>query len=61
VKLNPGAPTVRQFLVRCHLRLGERAQAQKELDTLMAMNPPQAETLRRWFHELLRQAGRNGK
>ncbi len=58
LELNPGGSTVRQFLVMCHLRLGERAQAQKEFDTLVAMNPPQAEMLRRWFAGALRQAGR---
>ena len=52
LELNPGGLTVRQFLVACHLRLGERAQAQKEFDTLVAMNPPQAEMLRRWFAEV---------
>jgi hypothetical protein len=49
---------VRQFLVVCHLRLGERAQAQKEFETLVAMNPPQSEMLRRWFAEVLRQGGK---
>jgi hypothetical protein len=53
LELNPAGLTVRQFVVLCHLRLGERTQAQKELDTLMAMNPPQAEALRRWFAEVL--------
>ena len=58
LELNPGEPTVRQFLVLCHLRLGERSQAQKEFDMLMAMSPPQSEVLRRWFAELLDQVGR---
>jgi tetratricopeptide (TPR) repeat protein len=58
LELSPGQASVRQFLVLCHLRLGERAAAQKEFDTLVAMNPPQAEMLRRWFAEMLRQAGR---
>ncbi len=57
LELNPAAPTVRQFRVLCHLRLGERAQAQKEFDTLVAINPRQSETLRRWFAETLHQAG----
>ena len=58
LELNPSEPTVRQFLVLCHLRLGERAQAQKEFDTMMAMNPPRPEVLRRWFADVSRQAGR---
>jgi tetratricopeptide (TPR) repeat protein len=57
LELSPGQPTVRQFLVVCHLRLGERAQAQKELDTLVGMSssPSQSEKLRRWFVEVSRQ------
>jgi Flp pilus assembly protein TadD len=53
LELNSAAPSVRKFLVLCHVRLGERAQAHKELDTLVEMYPPKAETLRRWFAEVL--------
>jgi tetratricopeptide (TPR) repeat protein len=56
--LNPAEPTVRQFLVLCHLHRGEPAQAQTEFDTLLAMNPPQPELLRRWFAEAARSAGK---
>jgi tetratricopeptide (TPR) repeat protein len=54
LELNPAELSVRQYLVLCHLRLGERAQAQKDFDTLLAMNPPQPEILRRWFADVSR-------
>jgi tetratricopeptide (TPR) repeat protein len=58
LELGPAELAVRQFLVECHLRLGERAQAQKEMDTLLALNAAQADVLRRWFAELSRQVGK---
>jgi len=56
LELNPAELTVRQFLILCHLRLGERAQAQKEFDTLLAMNPTQPDLLRRWFADVSRMS-----
>jgi tetratricopeptide (TPR) repeat protein len=58
LELNPAEPSVRQFVILCRLRLGDGAQAQREFDTLLAMNPRQAGRLRRWFAEVSRQAGR---
>jgi hypothetical protein len=59
LELNPAEPTVRQFLVLCYLRLGEPAQAQKEFEVLLSMNPNQPEMLRRWFAEMSRHGREN--
>jgi predicted CXXCH cytochrome family protein len=58
LQLNPADWATRQLLVLGHLRLGERAQAEREFDLLLALNPPRPEALRRWFAEELRQASR---
>jgi predicted CXXCH cytochrome family protein len=58
LNLNAAGLATRQLLVLGHLRLGERAQAEREFDLLLALNPPRPEVLRRWFAEELRQASR---
>jgi tetratricopeptide (TPR) repeat protein len=45
---------VRKLFVRCLLRLGDRAAAQRELQTLLAFNPPDREELLRWADLLAR-------
>jgi tetratricopeptide (TPR) repeat protein len=57
LELNPSEPSVRQFLVLCHLRRGERTRAQQEFDTLVAINPSRSDSLRRWFAEVSGSAG----
>ncbi|MCI0459694.1 MAG: tetratricopeptide repeat protein [Gemmataceae bacterium] len=42
---------VRKLLVRCYLELGEKDRARVEFERLLALNPPDSETLRRWFQE----------
>jgi predicted CXXCH cytochrome family protein len=58
LKLNPADPATRQLLVLGHLRSGDRAQAEREFDLLLALNPSRSEGLRRWFAEEMRKAGR---
>jgi hypothetical protein len=54
LKLNAADPGVRWLVVLCHIRLGDKPQAQKEFDTLLGLNPPQTEELRRQFAQLMR-------
>jgi predicted CXXCH cytochrome family protein len=53
-KLHAAEPGTRQLLVVCYLKLGDRPQAQREFDTLMGLNPPDAEKLRAWFAQQMR-------
>jgi Flp pilus assembly protein TadD len=57
VKLNPADPGARQLLILCRLRLGEVAQAERELELLLATGPPQPEMLRAWFAQERSRAG----
>ena len=52
--LHPADAATRQLLVVCYLRQADRTAAQKAFDDLMALNPPQADELRRWFAEQMR-------
>jgi tetratricopeptide (TPR) repeat protein len=56
--LDPVEPAARQLLVLAHLRSGEQVQARREFATMLALHPPQAEELRRWFAEEMRRTGR---
>jgi tetratricopeptide (TPR) repeat protein len=58
LRLNPADLSTRQLVVLSHLRLGQQAEAQKEFDTLLPLNPPQPDVLRRWFAEEMLRAGR---
>lgn len=49
--LQPANPGARQLLVECHLALGRFPQAEEEFSLLMRMQPPGAESLKRWFAE----------
>jgi predicted CXXCH cytochrome family protein len=50
-KLNTASEEIRTLLISCYLRTGQREQARKELETLIAMKPADQEVLRRWFAE----------
>jgi Tfp pilus assembly protein PilF len=52
LRLNPANLDVRKLLIRCEVRLGDRAAARHEFDTLMAFDPPDRDDLRRWFSTL---------
>ena len=49
LRLNPMNLDVRKLLIRCQLRLGDRAGAQGEFDTLKAFDPPDRDDLLQWF------------
>jgi predicted CXXCH cytochrome family protein len=49
--LNPADQAVRQVLITCRLRTGDAEGARKEFETLVALFPDQAASLRRWFEE----------
>jgi hypothetical protein len=51
LRLNPLRAPARLLLIRCHLHGGRQDEARAELDTLLAMQPSEAEALRRWFRE----------
>lgn len=53
--LQAASPQSRQYLVRALLGLGRVAEAEAEFATLMRLDPPDPEGLRRWF------AGERGK
>jgi predicted CXXCH cytochrome family protein len=54
LKLNATEIGARRLLVLGYARLKKPTDAQREFDTLMNLNPPQPEELRRWFGELMR-------
>jgi tetratricopeptide (TPR) repeat protein len=49
--LQPSSPQSRQYLVRALLGLKKIAEAEAEFATLMRMDPPDPDALRRWFTE----------
>jgi len=51
VRLNLAAWDTRKLLVNCLLRLGKKAEAQREFEILLGFEPPDPEALRRWFAE----------
>jgi hypothetical protein len=51
LKLNPFKYSVRKLLVHCYLAMGAKDQAATEFSLLMALDPPDAEALRRWYAE----------
>jgi hypothetical protein len=51
LRLNPTHLGTRQTLVTCCLRTGDQERARKEFETLLALYPADAESLRRWFAE----------
>jgi tetratricopeptide (TPR) repeat protein len=54
LRLNPMNLDVRKLLVRCQLRLGDRAAARGEFDRLMAFDPTDRDELLRWFSPTLK-------
>ncbi len=54
LKLHAAEPGTRHLLVVCRLAQGDRAGAQKEFDTLLALSPPDADKLRQWFAQQVR-------
>ncbi len=52
LKLNALEPGTNRHLVLCHVRLGDRAQAQKAFETLLLLIPAQTDELRRWYAQL---------
>jgi Flp pilus assembly protein TadD len=51
---NPFHLEARQLLVASLLQLGDKAEARSEFDRLLALGPPDADSLRRWFGQQLR-------
>ena len=43
-----------QTIVLCHMRLGDKARASKAFETLLGLNPPKPEELRKWFAQISR-------
>jgi len=52
LRIDPTSVKARLFLVMYHAKHGEPKQARAEFDTLLALKPPNEETLRRWFASL---------
>ena len=53
LRINPAHVRARQILIEALLRAGERDQAQREFEALLAVTPPEREEeLRRWRGEL---------
>jgi tetratricopeptide (TPR) repeat protein len=51
LRLNPADVETRLLLVGCYLRSGNKKQARAEFEKVLALKPPDAEGLRRWFAE----------
>jgi tetratricopeptide (TPR) repeat protein len=51
LRLEPEHVPARLVLVACLIQSGRRAQARAQFEVLMALDPPQADRLRRWFAE----------
>jgi tetratricopeptide (TPR) repeat protein len=49
LRLNPFHSEVRKILIRCHLAMRAKGQARTEFERLLALDPSQAEALRRWY------------
>jgi Flp pilus assembly protein TadD len=54
LRYNPADLKMRQLLVLIHARSGDRDRARKAFDALMALAPPEPDSLRRWFADLMR-------
>jgi Flp pilus assembly protein TadD len=54
LQLNPTSVPARRLLIQGHLREGHNDQARAEFDVLLALQPSQAEALRRWFADQMR-------
>jgi tetratricopeptide (TPR) repeat protein len=54
IRLSPNGPEPRKLLVRCLLRLEDMPIARRELQTLLAFDPPDRDELTRWFSSLAR-------
>jgi hypothetical protein len=53
-KLYATNPESRHLLVGSLLRQKDKAEAKREFDILMELNPPKLEELRRWFEQQMR-------
>jgi Tetratricopeptide repeat/Cytochrome c554 and c-prime len=53
LRSNPFHAESRMLLVRCALGQGDESRAREELERLVALNPRQTDSLRRWFAEQL--------
>jgi Cytochrome c554 and c-prime len=49
LKLNPARLDARRLIILCHLRLGEKRQAETAKKAYLTFNPADAETVERWF------------
>jgi tetratricopeptide (TPR) repeat protein len=54
LKLHATEPGSRHLLIVSYLRQGKKADAKREFDVLMELNPPRPDELRRWFAEQMR-------
>ena len=50
-ELRPASVETHTLLLIIHVALGDQAQARKEFDTLMALDPPEAADIRRWYEK----------
>jgi predicted CXXCH cytochrome family protein len=49
LRLNPASPEGRRALIACLARVGKKEEAQAEFEKLLALQPNDADILRRWF------------
>jgi predicted CXXCH cytochrome family protein len=52
LELDPANSSARRVLIGCLVHQGDRKTAQAEFELLMALHPPNAEQLRRWYKNL---------
>jgi tetratricopeptide (TPR) repeat protein len=51
LRLNAFKWEVRKLLIRCYLAMGKKADARREFDLLLALEPPEREALQRWYDQ----------
>jgi tetratricopeptide (TPR) repeat protein len=51
LQLNPGSEPTRVLLITCCLHSGQKERAERELQTLVALNPNEEKAFRSWFAE----------
>ncbi|HEV3085567.1 MAG TPA: tetratricopeptide repeat protein, partial [Gemmataceae bacterium] len=53
-RINPLSTDVHMLLIDCYLSTGRKNEAREEFENLMALEPPNAEQLRRRFGEMMK-------
>jgi len=51
MRLDPSSVPARRLLITCLLQTSNKAEAQAEFDRLMALDPPEKESLKGWFEK----------